>query len=76
MSISTTIDIPDDLYETLRRRALNEHTSIRSLVIGALEGKFKPSRRKTPMLGPPLPGSGKPGPRCPDKENPYDILFT
>jgi hypothetical protein len=32
MSVRTTIDIPEDLYETLRRRAASEQTSIRSLL--------------------------------------------
>jgi hypothetical protein len=75
MSVRTTIDIPEDLYETLRRRAASEQTSIRSLVIGAMERKFG-SRRRTPVIEPPVPGTGKPGPLCPDKENPYDLLFS
>jgi len=74
MSVRTTIDIPEDLYEVLRRRAASEQTSIRSLVIGAMERKFG-GRRRTPVLQPPVPGTGKPGPLCPDKENPYDVLF-
>jgi hypothetical protein len=76
MSVRTTIDIPDDLYEALRRRALSERTSIRSLVIGAVEARF---RRKAPgdlVRGPLIPARGKPGPLCPDRENPYDLLFT
>jgi hypothetical protein len=76
MSVRTTIDIPDDLYETLRRRAASEHTSIRSLVIDAIERKFRTQRRRTPVLAPPVPGSNRPGPLCPDRENPYDILFA
>lgn len=74
MSVRTTIDIPEDLYEVLRRRAASEQTSIRSLVIGAMERKFG-GRRRAPVLEPPVPGTGKPGPLCPDRENPYDLLF-
>jgi hypothetical protein len=75
MSVRTTIDIPDDLYESLRRRAASERTSIRSLVVGAVEQRFSSRRQRTPVLLPPVPGSGKPGPLCPDKENPYDFIF-
>ena len=46
-----------------------------SLVIGAIERKFG-GRRRTPVLEPPVPGTGKPGPLCPDKDNPYDLLFS
>lgn len=76
MSVRTTIDIPDGLYATLRRRAAAEHTSIRSLVVGAIERKFEGKRRRAPMTGPPVKGTGRPGRLCPDKENPYDLLFT
>lgn len=76
MSVRTTIDIPDDLYEALRHRAAGEQTSIRSLVIRAIEGRFSARRRRAPVLRPPIPGTGKPGPLCPDKENPYDLLFA
>ena len=76
MSVRTTIDIPENLYEPLRRRAASEKTSIRSLVISAIEGKFSASPRRTPVLGPPVPGKSKPGPLCPDRENPYDLLFS
>jgi len=76
MSVRTTIDIPDELYAALRRRAASERTSIRSLVVGAIERKVGGARRRTPVLAPPVPGSGKPGPMCPDRENPYGILFA
>jgi hypothetical protein len=76
LSVRTTIDIPDNLYEALRRRAASEKTSIRSLVLGAVERKFSGGRRRVHVLGPPVPGTGKPGPACPDKENPYDLLFA
>ena len=75
MSVRTTIDIPENLYEPLRRRAASEKTSIRSLVISAIESKFSTDRARTPVLGPPISGKGKPGPLCPDRENPYDLLF-
>jgi len=76
MSVRTTIDIPDQLYELLRRRADAEKTSIRSLVVDAIDGKLNRKGARKPVRKPPVAGRGKPGPRCPDRENPYDIVFT
>ena len=76
MSVRTTIDLPDELYEALRKHAASENTSIRSLVVAAIEGRFAKKQRGVPVLKPPVPGRGKPGPRCPDRENLYEILFT
>jgi len=75
MSVRTTIDIPDDLHAALRRRAAAEGASIRSLITGAIESKFRPrpSRRVT---GPLVGKKGKPGAGSPDRENPYDVLFA
>jgi hypothetical protein len=75
MSVRTTIDIPEDLYATLRQRAASEKVSIRSLVILSIEEKFRPKRRSVRMTGPPIKGKGKPGPLCPTTENPYDLIF-
>jgi hypothetical protein len=75
MSVRTTIDIPDGLHAALRQRAAAEHTSIRSLITGAIESQFpsQPSRRVTaPLVG----KKGKPAAGSPDRENPYDILFA
>jgi hypothetical protein len=81
MSVRTTIDIADDLHAELRRRAAEEHTSIRSLVTSAIENGFRP-RRSRQVTGP-LVGktgkagkNGKPAPGSPDRENPYDVLFA
>lgn len=76
MSVRTTIDIPDDVYDALRRRAANERRSIRSLVLEAVGAKFSGKRAPRRVEGPPIAGSGNPGPLCPDKENPYDLVFT
>jgi hypothetical protein len=76
MSISTTVDMPEDVYETLRRKAADEKTSIRALVVNLIDGKFNRTEPKIPMTGPSVPGRSKSGPLCPDKENPYDFIFT
>ena len=75
MSVRTTIDIPDDLHDELRRRAAAERTSIRSLITGAIESKFRsqPSRYVT---GPLVGKKGRPAAGSPGKENPYDVLFA
>lgn len=69
------MDIPDDLHVALRKRAASEKTSIRSLVVKALESTYR-RRRGVRLMGPPIPGKGKPGPKAPDRENPYDVLFS
>ncbi len=73
VSVRITIDVPDDLYEALRRRAVNQR-SINALLIGAIEGKFR-RKQRTPVVEPPVAGTGKPGPLCPEKENPYNLLI-
>lgn len=75
MSVRTTIDIPDELYATLRHRAASEHTSIRALVVDAIDTKFRGRKRTQPVTGPLVRGAGKRGPKCPDRENPYDLIF-
>ena len=76
MSIRTTVDVPEDLYEALRTLAAAQRTSIRSLIVDAVAGKFGRGKERIPVTGPPVSGSGKPGPLCPDRENPYDLLFS
>lgn len=76
VSVRTTIEIPGDLYEALRHCAATEQTSIRSLVIDAIEAKFKRKEKRQPMLSPPVPATGKPGPLSPDTANPYGISFA
>ena len=76
MSIRTTIDIPDELYSTLRQRAAQDHVSIRSLVISSIEDKFQAKPRSVPMLRAPVQAKGPRGPLCPDTENPYDLIFS
>jgi hypothetical protein len=75
MSVRTMIDIPDDLHAALRLRAVAEGASIRSLITGAIESKFRPrpSRRVT---GPLVGKRGKPAAGSADRENPYHVLFA
>jgi len=75
MSVRTTIDIPDDLHAELRRRAVAEHTSIRSLITSAVETKFR-ARTSRQVKGPLVGKKGRAGAGSPDRENPYDVLFA
>ena len=75
MSVRTTIDLPDDVYATLRQRAIDERTSIRALITDAIDSKFRP-RRSRLVTGPLVGRKGKPAPGSPDRENPYDVLFA
>jgi len=76
MSVRTTIDLPEDLHNALRRRAAAERTSVRALVVGAITSQFGRGGPRRPVVAPPVPGTAKPGPKCPDRENPYDVLFA
>jgi hypothetical protein len=76
MSVRTTIDMPDEVYDTLRRKAAEEHTSIRALVVEAINERYRRPKKGKRVIAPLIPGKGKPGPDAPDRENPYDILFA
>jgi hypothetical protein len=75
MSVRTIIDIPEDLYAALRRRAVAERTSIRSLTTSAIENEFLKQPSK-PVTGPLVGKKGKPAAGSPEGENPYDVLFA
>jgi hypothetical protein len=42
MSVQITVEIPDEVYATLRQRAAAERTSIGSLITFAIERRFRP----------------------------------
>ena len=75
MPVRTTIDIPEPLHDRLRQEAHDSGSSIRSLVIRALEQTFvQPAKRKR-LSGPLVIHSGKLGPAFPGDENPHDLVF-
>jgi hypothetical protein len=76
MAVRTTVDIPEPLHNRLRHRAENSGTSIRSLIVSAIEQAYAESGKKQPLTGPILRGSGKLGPRFPQDENPHDLVFS
>jgi hypothetical protein len=80
MAIRTTVDIPEGLHEALRHKAAQSGTSMRALIVRAIEEKYSSSRRKGAYVTePPIkrkPG-GKVGPLYPDgDENPHDLVFS
>jgi hypothetical protein len=76
MAIRTTVDIPVPLHDELRRRAENTGTSIRSLIVRALEETYAATGKKRPVTGPLVRVKGKLGPRFPVDENPHDLILS
>lgn len=75
MAVRTTVDIPEPLHELLRRKAESSGTSVRSLIVRAIEESYAKSPRRQAVTGPLVRLSGKPGPRFPVDENPHDLIF-
>jgi metal-responsive CopG/Arc/MetJ family transcriptional regulator len=77
MPVRTTVDIPDPLHDRLRNRAEKSGTSIRSLIVRAIEQTYPDTNKSGDCLTRPLiQGSGKLGPAFPQDENPHDFVFS
>ena len=74
--IRTTVDIPEPLYERLRDTAERTGSSIRSLIIRALEQTYRMPKAGQAVKGPFVKGPGRLGPDFPTDENPHDIVFS
>jgi hypothetical protein len=75
MAVRTTIDLPDDVHERLRREAAQAGTSMKQLIVKSVVKDFPAPRRKRLLRGPFLKGKGPGGPRFPVDETPYDLLL-
>ena len=75
MAVRTTLDIPEPLHDELRQRAASTNTSIRSLVISAIEQTYGKPKRCHRVNLPLITGKGKRGPRYPVDENPHDLIL-
>ena len=76
MAVRTTVDIPEPLHEKLRHRAETSGTSVRSLIVQAIEQTYSEPRKGRFVTGPLIRGTGKRGPRFPTDENPQDLVFS
>jgi hypothetical protein len=76
MAVRTTVDIPEPLHDRLRRRAESSGTSIRSLIVSAIEQTYPGPAKGHPVTGPLIRSTGKRGPRFPTDENPHDLVFS
>jgi hypothetical protein len=76
MAVRTTVDIPEPLHEKLRHRAETSGTSVRSLIVQAIEQTYSEPRKGRFVTGPLIRGTGKRGPRFPTDENPHDLVFS
>jgi hypothetical protein len=75
MPVRTTIVIPELLHERLRQRAESTETSIRSLIIRAIEETYTQPKKGERVIGPLISTKGKLGPRFLVDENPWDLIF-
>jgi hypothetical protein len=76
MAIRTTVDIPEPLHDKLRQRAHRCGTSVRALIIGAIEQVYSENKKGKYVTGPLVNGRGKLGPAFPEDENPHDLVFS
>jgi hypothetical protein len=72
----TTLDIPEPLHDALRQRAAQAGTSMRALIIQALEEAYSRKRKGAYVTGPFIKRKGKLGPAFPKDENPHDLVFS
>ncbi len=70
------IDIPEPLRDKLRHRAEQSGTSIRSLIIHAIEQTYSESEKGAYLTGPLITSKGKLGPSFPVDENPHEFVFS
>ena len=76
MAVRTTVDIPESLHEEIRQRAHQSGTSMRLLIVRALEQSYGKPRKNGFVTGPPVVVKGPLGPRFPTDETPHDLILT
>jgi hypothetical protein len=74
-AMRVTLEVPEPLFEVLRKRAVDGGVSIRSLILAALEEAYFEPRKGNRIRGPMVRGKGKLGPQFPVDENPHDLVF-
>lgn len=73
MAVRTTVDIPGPLHNRLRAGA---GTSIRALIVQALEQSYGEKRDAAYVTRPLVTGKGKLGPSFPVGENPHELVLS
>jgi hypothetical protein len=76
MAVRTTVDISEPLHDRLRSRAERSGSSIRALIIRAIEQVYSEGKKGDYVTGPLVTGPGKLGPAFPEDENPHDLVFS
>ena len=76
MAVRTTLDIPEPLHDALRGRAERTGSSIRSLIIRAIEQTYGLRKQGEYVTGALVQTRKKLGPDFPVDENPHDIVFS
>ena len=70
-----TVDVPDDLFRALKRKAAKERTSIKAVVVRAVEKELQtPACRMSGKIVLPLIPSKQPGTLELDNERIYHII--
>jgi len=72
----TTIDIPDETYKNIKRIAVEENTTVRQIVLDALETAAQKRMMQSPLRRMKLPilRSTRPGTLDLDNEKIYDLI--
>jgi hypothetical protein len=76
MAVRTTVDIPAPLHDELRHLAHQSGTSVRALIIRAIEQTYNTRKGGDYVTGPLVKKTGKLGPSFPKDENPHDFVFS
>lgn len=78
MAIRTTVDIPEPLHEVLRHRAAQSGTSLRAVILRALEETYATRSKGVYVTGPMIKRKrgAKVGRLYPKDENPHDLVFS
>jgi hypothetical protein len=76
MAVRTTVDIPEPLHDRLRQKAERSGTSIRALIVRAIEQVYTEGKKGEYVTGPLITGPGKLGSAFPKDENPHDLVFS
>jgi hypothetical protein len=76
MAVRTTVDIPEPLHNRLRQKAARSGTSIRALIVRAIEQVYNEGKKGEYVTGPLITGPGKLGRAFPEDENPHDLVFS